>query len=364
MTLEGDRVIQVLKKSFSPTIAVILLTTMAVCALEAGTIRVGKYAGEFMAVGVGGRQLGLGGASTALANDVTAGYWNPAGLARINYPEFALMHDERFGSLVNYDYGAVAIPYGANDSSTFNASTFALSVFRLGVDGIPDTRNAWPDSNGNGLFDEQNARPDINQITFFNAVDWAMYLSYGKQSSSTIYYGASLKLIRRNIGSDHGTGFGFDVGALYVPYNNLSLGAAIQDVTTTLVAWSTGTNELISPTVKLGAAYMAQIFSGTVTPTADADIRFEGRAYSAMMHLGPMSVDVHGGLEYDFKNTVAIRVGYNEIGNLTLGAGVHLRKLDIDYSFAKFNGDDQLGNSHRISIRLRLEEDRFKRGGL
>jgi len=43
----------------------------------------------------------------ALANDVTAGYWNPAGLARINYPEFSLMHDEQFGSLENFDYAAL-----------------------------------------------------------------------------------------------------------------------------------------------------------------------------------------------------------------------------------------------------------------
>ncbi|HXG38002.1 MAG TPA: UPF0164 family protein, partial [Bacteroidota bacterium] len=64
---------------------------------------VGKYAGEFMALGVGGRALGLGGAHAALANDATGGYWNPAALARLNYPEALLMHDERFGNLINYD---------------------------------------------------------------------------------------------------------------------------------------------------------------------------------------------------------------------------------------------------------------------
>lgn len=339
-------------------LSVFLLAVQA----EAGTIRVGKYAGEFMAVGVGGRALGLGGAGTALAGDVTAGYWNPAGLARIMYPEFALMHDERFGNLVNYDYGAVAIPYGMNDSLAYGASTLALSVFRLGVDGIPDTRNAWPDSNGNGIYDEQNTRPDLSRISYFNATDWALYLSYAKQSSGNFYYGASIKLIRRNLGDAHGTGFGFDVGALYTPFENLYLGASVQDITTTLVAWNTGTNELISPTLKLGAAFAANFFGGKIVPTADADIRFEGRKFAAMAHVGPVSVDLHGGVEYDFKNVIAVRVGYNEVRNLTLGAGIHLRKLDVDYSFAKFNGDDQLGNSHRISIRFRLEEDRFKRG--
>ena len=37
----------------------------------------GKYAGEFMSLGVGARPLSMGGAYVALANDVTSGYWNP-----------------------------------------------------------------------------------------------------------------------------------------------------------------------------------------------------------------------------------------------------------------------------------------------
>jgi hypothetical protein len=345
-------------RTFAPLLLLLFLSFSAV----AGEIRVGKYAGEFMAVGVGGRALGLGGAGTALAGDVTAGYWNPAGLARIMYPEFSLMHDERFGNLVNFDYGAVAIPYGANDSLSFGGSSLALSVFRLGVDGIPDTRNAWADSNGNGIYDEQNSRPDLSRISYFNATDWAVYCSYAKQASSDFSYGVSIKLIRRNLGDAKGTGFGFDIGALYTPSENLFLGASIQDVTTTLVAWNTGTNELISPTLKLGAAYSTAIWGGRIGPTADIDMRFEGRQYAAMAHAGPVSFDFHGGMEYDFKNVIAVRAGYNEVRNLTLGAGIHLRKLDIDYSFAKFNGDDQLGNSHRISIRFRLEEERFKRG--
>src|SRR6266852_4289210 len=79
-----------------------------------------KYAGEFIAIGVGGRALGLGGAYAALANDVTAGYWNPAGLSNMMYPQIILMHDERFGGLVNYDYGAAATPLGANATLAFS----------------------------------------------------------------------------------------------------------------------------------------------------------------------------------------------------------------------------------------------------
>ena len=320
-----------------------------------------------MTIGIGGRALGVGSAYAALANDVTASYWNPAGLARIEYPQIAISHDERFGNLINYDYAAFAFPSGSNtinlesQEKEYNAASFGISIIRLGVDGIPDTRKAWADSNGNKLYDE-NIRPDYNAITFFNASDWVAYFTYAKQSSENLFYGANIKLIRRNIGEFHGTGIGFDVGVQYLATESFVLGANLQDATTTLVSLNTGTNELISPTLKLGAAYFIEIFNGKLTPAVGTDVRFENRRFSAVANAGPISFDPQVGVEFDYKNIVAVRAGYNDIGNLTLGAGIHLRKLDIDYSFAKFDAADQLGNTHRISLRLTFEEEKYRRG--
>jgi hypothetical protein len=332
-------------------------------------VTIGKYAGEFMAIGVGGRALGMGSAYTGLASDVTAGYWNPAGLARIMYPEIALMHDERYGNLVNYDYAAVALPFGANavNAATglmeYHASSLGISVMRLGIDEIYDTRKAWNDVNGNGLFDDgASVRPDYSQITSFNSADYAVYVTYARQSSENLSYGVNLKLIRRNIGDYHGTGIGFDAGLMYNPTDKVFLGVNVQDVTTTLVAWSTGTNELISPTVKLGAAYRLSALGGIFTPALGADVRFENRQFASRVHLGAISLDPVFGLEYEYKNAFALRAGYNDVGSVTVGAGIHLRKLDIDYSFAKFDAADQLGNTHRISLRITLQEDKFRRG--
>jgi hypothetical protein len=331
-----------------------------VSVLSAQTV-IGKYAGEFMAIGVGGRALGLGGAYSALANDATAGYWNPAALSRIDYPDIVIMHDERFGSLINYDFASVAIPYGPDAS-------VALSILRLGIDGIPDTRNAWIDVNGNGLFDDNN-RPDYNAVTYFNAADWAIYLSYAKRSGDEFAYGANVKIVRRDL-ADHGaTGIGFDLGFLYSPMPDLFLALNAQDITTTVVAWSTGRTELITPTLKFGSAYFFELFGGRFAPTFDVDVRFEHRrfasvAYVNIPYVGAASLDPRIGLEFDFKNTVALRVGYNDIKQITFGAGVHLRKLDVDYSFARFgSAANDLGDTHRISLRLMLQEERFAREG-
>jgi len=314
---------------------------------------VAKYAGEFLAIGAGGRALALGGSYVALASDATAGYWNPGALARIEYPEAVLMHDERFGSLVNYDFASVAVPYGDDASLGF-------SILRLGVDGIPDTRKAWIDNNSNGVFDYGD-RLDYDKITYFNAADWALYFTYAKRASANLLYGANVKLIRRDLADQSATGIGFDVGLLYSPMMNLYLGLNAQDITTTLVAWSTGRNELISPTLKIGSTYFIDLLGGRFVPTVDVDIRFENRQFASIAHLGPISFDPHAGLEFEYKSTVALRVGYSDVKQITLGAGIHFRMLDVDYSFAKFSGDDNLGNTHRISLRFILESEQFKR---
>ncbi len=318
---------------------------------------VAKYAGEFTSLGVGGRALGMGGAFVALAGDVTAGYWNPAGLSRINYPQFALMHDEQFGSLVNYDYGAVAIPFGSNTSLGF-------SVIRLGVDDIANTQNAGVDINNNPTNDPALwVRIDPDRVTYFNAADWAFYFTYSKKQSDEFSYGANVKIIRRDLGDASATGVGLDIGLWYTPFENVQLGANLQDVTTTFLAWSTGRNELISPTMKIGSAYFIEAFGGRFAPAIDFDVRFENRKYASTAHLGRVSFDVHSGLEYQFKDLVALRVGYSDVKQLTMGAGVRLPKLNIDYSFAKFDGTNQLGNTHRISLMFTLEAEQFKRVG-
>jgi len=330
-----------------------VLIAVVVSRSGAGEIRIGRYGGEFLAIGVGGRALGMGSAAVAVATDATSAYWNPAGLAFMDYPQIALMHDERFGDLINYDYGAAALPLGKD-------ATLALSIFRLGIDGIPDTRNALIDNNGNQIFDNAD-RLDYDKITYFSAADWAVLLSYAKHGSPNFAYGMNVKLLHRSIGEFFANGIGFDAGIQYAFNSRIRLGVTAQDITTTLVAWNTGSNELITPTIKLGGAYSYELFGGVLTPAIDFDLRFEGRKYAALLHVGPASIGPHGGIEYDFRHVVAVRVGYSDVRQLTLGAGIHLPKLDIDYAFAKFGGDGALGNTHRISLRLTFESERFAR---
>ncbi|MFC1733097.1 UPF0164 family protein, partial [candidate division KSB1 bacterium] len=150
-----------------------------------------KYAGEFLAIGVGARPQALGSAFVAIADDATAAYWNPAGLAQLDYPQVSLMHAEQFAGEVNYDFVGAVIPYKSNTS-------FGLSLIRLGIEGIPDTRNALIDTvQKNGKIDE-GERLSLDRITYFTNSDYALYVSVSQQKRERLFFGGNVKFIVRN----------------------------------------------------------------------------------------------------------------------------------------------------------------------
>ncbi len=339
---------------FLPALALAVFGLVRPGEVRAQGITLGKYENDFLSIGVGGRALGMGSAYTAVANDVTAGYWNPAGLARIKYPEIMLMHDQRYADAVSFNYGAGAMPLSKDE-------TVGLSVIVLSVSGIPNTQLAGVDANGNPLPPTDNytgglSRLNYGKITFFNATDVALIGSYAKRSGDNFSYGANVKFIRRSIGSTYGTGIGFDVGALYTPFVNFNLGADLQNATTTVVAWTTGTTELAPPTLATGASYRLPIGPVKVTPAVDLLFNADNMGASSTVHLGPLSADVRAGAEVSYKDVIAIRAGYNEVKQFTVGAGIRLPKLEIDYSFARFAYSGSLGDTHRISLELVLED--------
>ena len=317
--------------------------------LSIGTSRgqtLAAYAGEFLSIGAGARSLALGGAYTALASDASGSYWNPAALGLMTVTDVMLMHEERFAGLLNYDIAAAAIP-------SSESSTLGISLLRLGVDGIPDSRNAHVDLNGNGELDAGEL--DHGRITYFNAADWALFVSYGMKASDRLTYGFTAKVLRRSIAEFSATGLGFDAGILYRPTDNILLGATAQDVTTTFLAWSTGRTELISPTLRTGAAVILTTGSFRVIPTVECAIRAENRGAISAISIGPVSLDPAAGVELEYNGTFALRAGLSEVGAAAIGAGMKIRKLDIDYAYTGFKGTSELGSSHRISLRMRIE---------
>jgi len=331
--------------------------------LLAGGLTGAKYAGEFLGLGAGGRSLGMGSAYVAVARDVSSGYWNPAGLAHIQYPQFMLMHSSQFSGEVNYDFGSFGMPVGRQGSLGF-------SIIRVGVDDIIRTKLLNPNLKIGEVDPDTGVRNVPVADGTFTAADYALFLTYSKLVSGTFSYGANVKLLHRGLGDNSAWGIGFDLGFMMNPMSNLMLGVNIQDITTTLLAWDTGRRELIRPTIRAGLSYPLRLDmrGGVLQPALDFVFRFENRDDAALGSLGNVSVDVNVGWEYLYRGSFAVRLGFADLGQgessqvslgqLSAGVGLRFAKLSIDYAYL---GHEDLGNTHRISASLSLQEPKFKR---
>ena len=107
-----------------------LIFLLSIISTQAQVTR--KYSNEFLNIGVDAAALGMSNAVVASTNDVNSGYWNPAGLLKLNNNQLSLMHGSYFANIANYDYAGFGMPLD-------DKSAFAISLIRFGVDDILDT---------------------------------------------------------------------------------------------------------------------------------------------------------------------------------------------------------------------------------
>ena len=316
--------------------------------LRPGPASATRYAGEFLRIGVGARALGMGSAFVGLADDGTAAYWNPAGLATLEQRQVTAMHAEQFGSIVQYDFLSYVMPVGSPGKPK---QAISLSFVRLGVDNIPDTRGLTIiDANGNGKFDypEDLLVVDESRFVFDSDNDVALLFSYARDVRPGLSLGGNFKYIRQWLGDSlRSNGFGIDLGVLYVGRKGLSLGATLRDATTTRILWNTGTSEFIAPSVRLGAAKTRGFKDRRhlVTAALDVQVGFSDERLSSQAHLGAVTFEFHPGLEYWFDRRLALRAGF-EAQNFTAGAGLRYGKFGLDYAYLDHR---DLDASHRVS---------------
>ena len=312
-----------------------------------------KYAGDFLSVGVGPRALGMGGAFTGVADDVTAGYWNPAGLAGVTRRMTTVMHSEQISGLA-YDY----IAYAQSRGTAQRATGFGVSIIRLGLDDIPITKLPDPSQPVDALLSNgQRNRPYVDR--FVSDAEYAVLLSIARRVSPRFAIGANLKVIRKSIGVASALGAGLDAGIMVQPVSTLKVGVQIMNVTSTILTWSTGRKEYITPVLKMGLSYRwdTSRLRGSALIAADVDVLFEGRKNTAATSLGGASAAGHIGMEYSIQRIVTFRSGLGAAG-LTAGLGVRSPQIrffgqslipSFDYAFVN---DSAFGAVHRIGASL------------
>jgi hypothetical protein len=334
-----------------------------------------KYSNEFLTLGVGARALGMAGAQVSQVNDVTAGYWNPAGLNNAKGDlQLAFMHNEYFAGIAKYDYLALAAPIDSMRHIGF-------SLLRFGIDDIANTIE----------LKDQDGNIDYDRITGFSAADYAFLISYASKSPiKGLDYGANFKIIHRKVGDfAKAWGFGIDAGIQYQS-GKWKAGAMLKDVTSTFNAWSyslsdrtkevfieTGNEipenglELTLPRLILGLSRQFVIKKFTLTPALDLETTFDGKR-NTLVKTSFASIDPHLGIETGYNNLVFFRAGITNVQDVSnmegkkrktvqpnLGVGIKLRNLSIDYALTNIGNSNNL-YSNVFSLRLIINKQ--KRG--
>jgi len=273
----------------------------------------------------------MGNAFVAISDDVSAPYWNAAGLSLLRRKEAALMHAEQFGGIVNYNFAGFATPLEGG-------AGLGIIMIRVGIGDIKYTALEHPDE---PLSDAN--RPGVKRTV--SNEDYVLYLSHGRQMRPGLSLGASVKLIRRRIGDNTAFGYGIDSGLLY-RLGAFSLGVNLRNLTSSPVHWDTGTMDRILPSIDLALAYTQPVsflgnkVTGVVGAYRDGEVN---------SHNGVETLNM--GLEYWYSEALAVRLGVVS-AKLTAGLGMRLYdRVGVDYAFTQHRA---LGNSHRVSASLWL----------
>ncbi len=328
-----------------------------------------KYSNEFMNIGVDAAALGMSNAVVSHTADVNSGYWNPAGLVKIEDNQLALMHSSYFANIANYNYIAFAKPLD-------NKSTVAISLIRFGVDDILDTTQ---------LIDDQG-NINYDRISLFSAADYGLTVSYAHNLPiDGLSYGVNAKIIRRVIGDfAKSWGFGLDLGVQFESNNDWKFGVMARDITTTFNAWAfdedkladiqnavDGQNqtvpektELTIPKLQLGMSKKFIFhYDYSLLAAFDLNVRFEQN--NDIISSSFASINPALGFEFGYTDLVFLRAGMGNFQNelqidnsekLTfqpsLGLGFKYNGIQLDYAFTDIGDQSVALYSNVFSLKI------------
>ena len=167
---------------------------------------VGTSAANFLKIGIGARAQSMGGSYVAQADEVTALYWNPAGIVNIegrqvNFTQIDWIAD------INLSFLGGVVSMG-------DAGSIGIGITYLSMGDMKVTN--WVNPEGTG--------------ETFEAYDMAIGLAYARTISEKFSIGMQVKYIQETISQSSASAFAIDVGVQYqTGFKGLKLGMALSN---------------------------------------------------------------------------------------------------------------------------------------
>ena len=359
---------------------VVLLMSALVFLPAVQSFAVSEAAVLFLLISPGARASGMGEAFVALADDATAVFWNPAGLAFQKGKEISLMHANwlpQFGSDLFYEFGAYK-------QSIEGIGTIGLNVTYLNLGKQFITGEGSPDVLGE-----------------FSSYEFAVSASYGTLISENWGVGLGLRYIRSNLsdvgaGAEKGDGkanaFAFDVSTLYkVPFvPKLSLGLNLSNMGPKITYIDAAQADPLPTNLKVGFAYRlvdskfnkltlvgdmnklmvnrhsdgtsdpfyTAIFTSPWTITEEKKVNIGSEDDEEVVGQQSMFNGIlSGGMEYWYSELIALRAGYywdkpGKVEFVSFGAGIQYHLYRFDFGYVSAAEGHPLANTMRFSLTL------------
>ena len=293
------------------TMAILLLAASAWTAtLDSETVYAAKsIRGAFLSRGMAARPVGMGEAFTAVADDASAGSWNPAGLGQVGSLSAVATYDSAGQDMgIAYLAGAMPVPGG----------TAGLSITSVSL----------------GSYDERDAAGE--KLGTKSLTDMAFAGTYAFNNPSFLggfgWTGIGVEFISEAVG---GSLVGVNLGGLYPLDARLKAGWAVQHL-------GPGSNGFSLPaTAKAGMAW--------------SPLENLGTSGDFGMGLVDKQMFVAVGTEYTVAKMLALRLGYkwagdqgiNGLTGVTGGLGVRYGQFGFDYAAQLFG---EMATSHRVAL--------------
>ena len=270
---------------------------------------------DFLKIDSGARSEGMGEAFTAVADDVNALTWNPAGLALLKSPQVGYLR-MLYLSDIDYNFGGIAVP-------------------------LPDGENTW--GLGAGV---------VNLGTYFDSTlglepsvsagDTALFLSGAYRIKTIVSFGASAKYILRNIAGYNATAFAGDASVLITPGDRFRIGAGLFNFGQSVKFISS--SDPLPMTGRLGLAYQVlSVPRNTLLLAADGGLRSPGQRPAR----GPWAPN----LVRPVPRPPGRLYGSAYQQHWTAGVGVNTSSFELDYAYSPMGS---LGETHRLSLLVRF----------
>jgi hypothetical protein len=157
-----------------------------------GQAKVGTAGAQFLEIGISARAIGMGEAFLGVANDASALYYNPGGIAAIEQKELMYTHIE-YPADIQYEFVGLVLPtpqfYG----------NLGFAGYWLHTNDMPVTTYEHPDGSGQT----------------FTAGDYAFGATYSSSLTDHFSIGLTLKYIYSFLELETASGWALDIGTFY-----------------------------------------------------------------------------------------------------------------------------------------------------